>query len=118
MTSLLERDSKYVWHPFTQHQTSGPPLGVIKAAGSILHLHDGTTLIDAISSWWTSLFGHGHPKIIESIQKQAGILDHVIYAGCTHEPAVSTAEELIKCTGLEGGKVFFSDNLEQILVLF
>lgn len=110
MTSLLERDSMYVWHPFTQHQTSGPPLGVIKASGSVLHLHDGTTLIDSISSWWTSLFGHGHPKIIESIQKQASILDHVIYAGCTHEPAVSTAEQLIDYTGLEGGKVFFSDN--------
>lgn len=110
MTALIERDAKVVWHPFTQHQTAGAPLPVASAQGSLLKLSDGTELIDAISSWWTSLFGHGNPTIVEAIQRQAATLDHVIYAGCTHEPAVATAEKLIEFSHFENGKVFFSDN--------
>ncbi len=110
MTTLIERDSRVVWHPFTQHQTAGSPLPVESAKGSVLKLSDGTELIDAISSWWTSLFGHGNPDIVSAIQKQAATLDHVIYAGCTHEPAVDTAEKLIKLSQFQNGKVFFSDN--------
>ena len=110
MSSLLTRDAEYVWHPFTQHKTAGAPLPVQSAKGSLLHLADGSTLIDAISSWWTSLFGHGKPAIIDAIQQQAQELDHVIYAGCTHSPAVDTAEKLIELSKFENGKVFFSDN--------
>ena len=106
MKDLLNRDAEYVWHPFTQHKTAGAPLPVQSAKGSLLHLSDGSTLIDAISSWWTSLFGHGKPEIIEAIQKQANELDHVIYAGCTHSPAVDTAEKLIELSNFENGKVF------------
>lgn len=110
MSTLLERDAKYVWHPFTQHQTASTPLPVERASGSLLYLADGSTLIDAISSWWTSLFGHGKPEIIDAIRKQAEELDHVIYAGCTHSPAVDTAEKLIQLSKFQNGKVFFSDN--------
>ena len=110
MTTLIERDSQVVWHPFTQHQTAGAPLPVASAQGSLLKLSDGSELIDAISSWWTSLFGHGNRTIVEAIQKQAATLDHVIYAGCTHEPAVGTAEKLIEFSNFKNGKVFFSDN--------
>lgn len=110
MSSLLTRDAEYVWHPFTQHKTAGAPLPVQSAKGSLLHLADGSTLIDAISSWWTSLFGHGKSEIIDAIQQQAQELDHVIYAGCTHSPAVDTAEKLIELSKFENGKVFFSDN--------
>lgn len=108
--SLLDRDNKFVWHPFTQHQTATTPLPVAKGKDSVLTLDDGTEIIDAISSWWTSLFGHGKKEIVEAIKNQASTLDHVIYAGCTHDPAVSVAEKLIKITGLKGGKTFFSDN--------
>ena len=106
MSTLLERDAKYVWHPFTQHQTASAPLPVERASGSLLHLADGSTLIDAISSWWTSLFGHGKPEIIDAIRKQAEELDHVIYAGCTHSPAVDTAEKLIQLSKFQMEKSF------------
>lgn len=110
MKDLLARDAEFVWHPFTQHQTAGTPLPIESAKDSLLHLSDGTTLIDAISSWWTSLFGHGRTELIEAIRHQAQTLDHVIYAGCTHHPAVDTAEKLIEFSQFQNGKVFFSDN--------
>ncbi|HAN32555.1 MAG TPA: adenosylmethionine--8-amino-7-oxononanoate transaminase [Myxococcales bacterium] len=109
-SSLSSRDAKVVWHPFTQHQTAATPLAVRSAKGAELVLDDGRVVIDAISSWWTSLHGHGHPEIVAAIAEQAKTLDHVIYAGCTHEPAVEVAEGLISVTGLTGGRVFFSDN--------
>jgi len=51
-------------------------------------------VLDGISSWWTNLHGHAHPKIVEAIARQAATLDHVQFAGCTHGPAVETAERL------------------------
>ena len=110
MTTLIERDAKVVWHPFTQHQTAGAPLPVASAQGSLLKLSDGTELIDAISSWWTSLLDMATRQSSRPSKRQAATLDHVIYAGCTHEPAVATAEKLIEFSHFKNGKVFFSDN--------
>ena len=51
--------------PFTQHQTMSSPLPVASAQGSLLKLANGSELIDAISSWWTSLFGHDSFSIVK-----------------------------------------------------
>lgn len=67
-------------------------------------------MLDAISSWWCCLHGHGRPEIVAAIAAQAEQLDQVLFAGCTHEPAVRLAERLVELTpaGLE--RVFFSDD--------
>jgi len=80
-------------------------------------LADGRRLLDGISSWWSILHGHAHPKIVEAIAQQAAKLDHVLFAGCTHEPAVRLAEGLVDLAQALGDKdskklsrVFYSDN--------
>jgi adenosylmethionine---8-amino-7-oxononanoate aminotransferase len=116
--SLIQRDSKYCWHPYTQHGIEGEPLAVESAKGAWLTLSDGRQLLDGISSWWTNLHGHGHPALVEALSKQAAQLDHVLFAGCTHEPAVQIAETLVEMAApLAAGsnskaltRVFFSDN--------
>ena len=70
-----------VWHPMTQHKTSGPALHVEKADGAHLFLRDGRKIVDGISSWWVNTHGHCHPKIVEAVQEQAGKLEQVIFAG-------------------------------------
>jgi adenosylmethionine-8-amino-7-oxononanoate aminotransferase len=107
---LRARDARRVWHPFTQHGLEPDALPVVGARGALLELEDGRELIDAISSWWTCLHGHGHPRLAEALQAQVERLDHVIFAGCTHPPAVDLAEALVAATpeGLE--RVFYSDN--------
>ncbi len=103
-------DHDHAWHPYTQMKTAPTPIPIESAKGAHLHTSDGRKLIDGISSWWVTLHGHGEPRLVEAIHQQAQKLDHVIYAGFTHEPASRLAHDL--CQVLPGNltKVFYSDN--------
>lgn len=91
-------------------QTADLPKGVIRAQGSRIFLDDGRSLIDAISSWWVNLHGHAHPKIAEAIYRQSLQLEHVLFAGYTHRPAVDFAERLLQMLPGRMAKIFYSDN--------
>jgi adenosylmethionine-8-amino-7-oxononanoate aminotransferase len=99
-----------IWHPYTQERISEKPLEVKAANNEFLVLKDGRRLIDGISSWWTINHGHCHPHIVSAIQDQVARLDHVIFAGFTHEPARVLADNILKLLGSHFAKVFFSDN--------
>jgi adenosylmethionine-8-amino-7-oxononanoate aminotransferase len=112
VTSLATRDLAVVWHPCTQmhdHETL-PMLPIARADGAWLTGHDGKRYLDAVSSWWTCLLGHRHPRIVAALKEQLDRLDHVMLAGFTHETAIELAEELVRITppGLE--RVFYADN--------
>lgn len=113
MTSgdLLSRDAAVLWHPATHFRDLErlPPSGIASAKGAWLVDGDGRRILDAIASWWTSLHGHCHPAIVEAITTQAGTLDHVMFAGFTHEPAVALAEQLLAAAPDGYGKVFYAD---------
>src|SRR4029077_13597607 len=94
-SSLLERDRAYVWHPYTQMQTAPAPLPIVRGEGVYLYAEDGRRLLDGISSWWVNIHGHSHPRLNEAIAAQARQLEHVVFAGCTHPPAVELAERLV-----------------------
>ncbi len=108
--SLTERDRSCTWHPYTQHGLGRDPMEVASAKGAKLKLNDGREVIDAISSWWTILHGHGDPILVETARKQFETLDHVLFAGATHEPAVRLAERLVEVTPKGLDRVFYSDN--------
>ena len=104
-----------IWHPFTQHGLHEPIPLVVRAEGALLHLADGGTLIDGISSWWVTTHGHCHPRIADAIGSQAGTLDQLIFAGYTHGPAEQVARELVELAPRAAGRdplahVFFSDS--------
>jgi len=107
---LVQRDRRHLWHPYTQHGIEADPLPILRAEGAFLYLTDGRRLIDGISSWWSILHGHGHPVLIEAMQEQARELDHVLFAGATHQPAVALAEELLDVAPGKLSRVFYSDN--------
>ena len=97
-SQLTARDLAVVWHPCTQmhdHETL-PMLPIARAEGAWLHGHDGRRWLDAVSSWWTCLLGHRHPRIVAALKDQLDRLDHVMLAGFTHEPAIELAEELVR----------------------
>lgn len=110
MKSLSQRSADAVWHPFTQMKIADLPIAVVKGEGVYLYDESGKSYIDAISSWWTTLHGHGHPYIAQQIAAQAQTLEHVIFAGFTHEPAVRLAERLLQKLPGQQSRVFFSDN--------
>jgi adenosylmethionine-8-amino-7-oxononanoate aminotransferase len=107
---LIERDRQAIWHPFTQAGMYQEPLLVTAAKGAKLILDDGRELIDGISSWWCNIHGHGHPALVQAASRQFSTLDHVLFAGCTHEPAITLAEGILAALPKGFSKVFFSDN--------
>ena len=110
--ALAARDLKHVWHPCTQmhdHETI-PMLPIVRGEGAWLVDADGNRYLDGISSWWTNLFGHANARIGAALADQAQRLEHVIFAGFTHPPAIELAEELVRITPPGLDKVFFADN--------
>lgn len=99
-----------IWQPFTQMQTAPPPLKVVKGQGVYLQLEDGRRLIDCISSWWVTIHGHSHPVLAAALCQQAQTLEHVIFAGFTHDPAEQLARRLLTHLPPALTRVFFSDN--------
>lgn len=110
MKNLSERDKKHLWHPLTQHKTAAPPLGMIKAKGAVFWDEDGNEYIDGIASWYTSMYGHGNPYIIDKMTVQMKQLDFVLFSGFTHEPAVQLSERLVPLLPKNQAKIFFNDN--------
>jgi adenosylmethionine---8-amino-7-oxononanoate aminotransferase len=99
-----------IWHPYTQEATELPPLEIGHGEGAYLYTRDGRRLIDAISSWWVNVHGHGHPVIAGAIADQARKLEHVIFAGFTHAPAEELAEALGRILPETLNRIFYSDN--------
>lgn len=99
-----------MWHPLTQHKLYPEALPISTAKGVYLYDEDGKRYIDGISSWYTCVYGHCHPYILERVTSQMHLLDQVVFSGFTHEPAIRLSEELIKILPQNQGKIFFSDN--------
>jgi adenosylmethionine-8-amino-7-oxononanoate aminotransferase len=108
--NLSERDLKVIWHPYTQMQTALPPIGIVRGEGACLYDEGGNRYIDAVSSWWVNIHGHAHPYIAAKVAEQLKKLEHVIFAGFTHQPAVELAERLLQLLPANQAKVFYSDN--------
>ena len=108
--NLAARDKQVIWHPFTQQKNMASPVPIVKGKDSLLYAEDGSTYIDAISSWWVTLHGHGNPYIAEKIYQQALTLEQVIFAGFTHEPAIQLAERLLPHLPGKFSRIFYSDN--------
>jgi adenosylmethionine-8-amino-7-oxononanoate transaminase len=109
-TTLVERDRACLWHPYTQMATAPPPLPIVRAEGVYLYTEDGRKLLDGISSWWVNIHGHSHPRLNRALADQANRLEHVVFAGCTHAPAVDLAERLIDVLPTGLSRVFYSDD--------
>lgn len=112
------RDLAVLWHPCTQmreHPDVLPLLPIARGEGAWLVDYDGRRYLDAVSSWWTNLFGHAEPRIAAAIGHQATQLEQVILAGFSHAPAVELAERLLAIAPRQPGraplaKVFYADN--------
>jgi adenosylmethionine-8-amino-7-oxononanoate aminotransferase len=109
-SSLQTRSRQFLWHPCTQMKSleSTPPLAIVRGEGAWLIDESGTRYLDAISSWWVNLFGHANPRINAALIDQLGRIEHVMLAGCTHEPVVELSQRLAQLSGL--GHAFFASD--------
>lgn len=112
MKGCLKEDLKYNWHPYTQMKDHEdlPPVLVKRTKGIKLFDNNGRWYYDTISSWWCNVHGHGHPDIVKAIKEQVNKIDHVMFAGFTHRPAIELSRELISVAPKGLSRVFYSDN--------
>jgi len=106
-------DKQRVWHPYTpmgDYLERGNPLVIERAEGSRLYDADGKSYLDGNSSWWTAALGHGHPRLVAALERQARQLCHVSLAGITHAPAALLADELVRIAPPGLSRVFYSDD--------
>ncbi len=104
----LNRD--LTWHPFSPLKGGWENLPVKSAKGCSLFLEDGRLILDAISSWWVTVHGHSNERMAKAIYKQASELEHVIFSGFTHQPALELSSRLVDMFDNHFTKVFFSDD--------
>jgi adenosylmethionine-8-amino-7-oxononanoate aminotransferase len=108
--TLASRDKQAIWHPYTQMKTADTPIAITKGEGVYLYDESGNRYIDAVSSWWVNIHGHGNKYIAEKISQQLITLEHAMFAGFTHEPAIVLAENLLRILPDNLSKIFYSDN--------
>jgi adenosylmethionine---8-amino-7-oxononanoate aminotransferase len=107
-------DAAHVWHPYSTIGAEAlQPVVAVGARGAYLTvIHDGrpVDVLDAMSSWWTAIHGHGHPELDAAITHQLASMNHVMFGGLTHEPAARLARLLVEITPKGLDTVFFSDS--------
>ncbi len=112
MENIIELDRRYIWHPFTnlKKQDQLPLKNIVRGEGFYVYDEDGNKYMDAIGSWWSSIHGHRHPRIVKAIKEQLDILDHIHFAGNTHKWAVELAKRILEILGNGFTKAFYSDD--------
>jgi adenosylmethionine---8-amino-7-oxononanoate aminotransferase len=107
-------DAAHIWHPYSAIGPQAmPPVVAVGASGAWLTLiNEGkrVEVLDAMSSWWTAIHGHGHPSLDYAIASQLARMNHVMFGGLTHEPAARLAQLLVDITPDGLDTVFFSDS--------
>lgn len=109
----IDDDLKYIWHPFTQmkqYEGEDKPICIVKGEGIYIEDIDGNRYIDSVSSWWVNSLGHANPRLAKALYDQAQTIEHVIFAGFTHKPAISLAKNLVTMLNCSLKHVFYSDN--------
>jgi adenosylmethionine-8-amino-7-oxononanoate aminotransferase len=107
-------DTAHIWHPYSTIGSAAlTPVVAVGAKGAWLTVvHDGRSVdvLDAMSSWWTAVHGHGHPRLDAAVSAQLATMNHVMFGGLTHEPAARLAQLLVQITPVGLDSVFFSDS--------
>ena len=107
MTSKIqELEQKYIINTYNRQPDQTPCL--VKGEGSYLWDDQGKKYLDFLSGLAVNVVGHCHPRVVEAICSQAGILSHtsnLYYTG----PQSYLAEALVENT-MPGGKAFFANS--------
>ncbi len=107
-------DTAHLWHPYSTigAETPAPTVAVAARGAYLTLIVDGAPVdvLDAMSSWWTAIHGHGHPTLDAALTAQLATMSHVMFGGLTHEPAARLARLLVDITPPGLDTVFFSDS--------
>ncbi|HDY8020775.1 TPA: adenosylmethionine--8-amino-7-oxononanoate transaminase [Vibrio vulnificus] len=106
----LAFDRQHIWHPYTSTLTPLTCYPVNSASGVYIRLEDGTTLIDGMSSWWSTIHGYNHPHLNRAAHRQIDQVSHVMFGGITHQPAINLCKKLLSLAPNNLEHVFLADS--------
>ncbi|WP_288349898.1 aspartate aminotransferase family protein [uncultured Thalassospira sp.] len=69
------------------------PAIIERAKGSFVYDADNRAILDFTSGQMSAVLGHGHPKIVETVQRQVETVAH-LFSGMLTRPVVTLAERL------------------------
>ncbi len=108
--TLIQYDREHIWHPYTSATNPRKQFLVESAQGVMLELADGQVLIDGMSSWWSAIHGYNNLVLNEALIKQSRKMNHVMFGGLTHEPAIELSKLLIDITPDPLQHIFLADS--------
>ncbi|MEZ9231189.1 adenosylmethionine--8-amino-7-oxononanoate transaminase [Vibrio amylolyticus] len=106
----LDFDRNHIWHPYTSTIDPLTCYPVASAQGVHIELESGESLVDGMSSWWSTIHGYNHPHLNLAAHNQIEKMSHVMFGGITHEPAINLCKKLVELTPSNLEKVFLADS--------
>jgi taurine--2-oxoglutarate transaminase len=102
----MRPEQQTVLHSWCKQTEWDAPV-IVGGAGAHLFVADGRRILDMSSLAECSNLGHQHPRVVEAIRAQAAKLCFVTNAWGA-EPRAELAELLLRKSGFEDGRVFFT----------
>ncbi|MGD6858620.1 MAG: adenosylmethionine--8-amino-7-oxononanoate transaminase [Enterobacteriaceae bacterium] len=103
-------DRKHIWHPYDSITNPFYNQYVISANKCKIKLKNGKEIIDGMSSWWTAIHGYNNPEINKALINQIKNINHIMFGGITHLPAINLCKKLIEITPKNLDCVFLADS--------
>ncbi|HEY5798916.1 MAG TPA: aminotransferase class III-fold pyridoxal phosphate-dependent enzyme, partial [Burkholderiaceae bacterium] len=90
-------NTDHFWMPFTANrQFKVKPRQFVAAKGMHYTTDDGRQVLDGTAGLWCVNAGHGHPKIVEAIARQAAEMDYAPAFQMGHPKAFELANALVQ----------------------
>ncbi|HLJ64179.1 MAG TPA: aspartate aminotransferase family protein [Stellaceae bacterium] len=110
-TGRVPNDLGAFWMPFTANrQFKANPRMLVAAQGMHYTAQDGRKILDGTAGLWCCNAGHGHPKIVAAIQRQAALLDYAPAFQMGHPKVFELAGRLSAMLPGDLDHVFFTNS--------
>ena len=107
MTSTEQLASR--WRAVMMDNYGTPSLALVRGEGCRVWDADGNSYLDLVAGIAVSSLGHAHPAIVDAVTAQVSRIAHTsnLYI---NESALALAERLTRLLGIDGTRVFFSND--------
>jgi beta-alanine--pyruvate transaminase len=111
LSAVSALNLEHYWMPFTDNRRfKAKPKMVSAAKGMYYTTTEGRQVLDGLATLWCVNAGHGRPRIVEAIRKQAGELDFAASFSLGHPLAFRLAERIAALAPKGLGHVFFTNS--------
>ncbi len=111
MPDTIHPELDAYWMPFTANrQFKQAPRLLARAEGMHYWTPEGRQVLDGVAGLWCVNAGHGRPRIVEAIRRQAGEMDYAPPFQMGHPQAFELAQRLVELTPAGMNKVFYTNS--------